>query len=328
VHSGARRSMVRCEYEVRRVGPRLWMHLTNHKYWSDTDEVDSEGNVNWDGKVAVNLVTPNTARATHHTASVRDKPNDNLWLKKYNELLGLRVQVYNGGVPIAEFLRGASTRRDPIVVRAERRQPDVTEMKVEVRRESDGWSFWLDPRRDYMISRFEYRYEQNGAYSARHDEVVVPFQVSGVWVPKEAVHVTETSSFEERSEFKYSVTSFEIGTVTPADVEIRFPIGTEVTDLVNQVVYTVLPDGRRRMEPLVQLAEQTLRVPPENAVTALPVAEAAKLYTSEPLVIVKPPPKSSPKLRVLIISLNALAVVAAAGVYYVRRKRRRLEAAP
>src|SRR5439155_18695172 len=111
VHSGARRSMVRCEYEVRRVGPRLWMHLTNHKYWSDTDEVDSEGNVNWDGKVAVNLVTPNTARATHHTASVRDKPNDNLWLKKYNELLGLRVQVYNGGVPIAEFLRGASTRR-------------------------------------------------------------------------------------------------------------------------------------------------------------------------------------------------------------------------
>lgn len=319
--TGARRFMVRCEYEVRRLGPRLWMHLTNQKYWSDTHDVDSEGFVNWDGKTAVNLVTPETARGTHHTASVHDTPNTNFWLKKYNELLGLRVQVFEEGVPIAEFVRSASRRGDPIVVQAERRQTDHTEIKVEVRRGDDQWLIWLDPSHDHMISRFEYRYDHESAHSARQTEVLVPFQVNGVWVPKEAVHVTETSAYEERSEFKYSVTTFEIGSVAPADVEIRFPVGTEVSDMINQVVYTVLPDGRRRMEPLAQIDKKTLRVPPKEAVTALPPAEAAKLYTAEPLVLVKPPPKVSHKLRAWVISLNAVVVIAAV-VYYVRRKRR------
>lgn len=293
--TGDRRFMVKSEYEVRRLGPRLWMHLTNYKFGSDEDEIRSEGTVTWDGKLAVNLVTPGTARATHNTASVRDRPNDNFWLKKFNELLGLRVQVGNEGVPLTEFLRTASTRRDPIVVQADRRRPDVPEIKVEVRRGDDRWSFWLDPRHDYMISRFEFRYERNADYMAHHEEVVVPFQVNGVWVPKEALHVTETSAYHERSEFKYQVTTFEIGSVKPADVEIPFPAGTRVTDMVYQVAYTVLPDGRRRLEPLAQPDKRTLRVPPKDAVTALPVAEAAKLYTSEPLNTGDPPAKASEK---------------------------------
>jgi hypothetical protein len=290
--TGDRRFMFNSDYEVRRLGPRLWMHLTNYEFGSDEDEIRSEGTVTWDGKLAVNLVTPRTARATHNTASVRDRPNDNFWLKKFNELLGLRVQVGNGGVPLTDFLRSASTRKDPIVVHSDRRRPDVTEIKVEVRRGDDRWSFWLDPRHDYMISRFEYRYERNADYMAHHEEVVVPFQVNGVWVPREALHVTETSAYHERSEFKYQVTTFEIGSVKPADVEIPFPSGTRVTDMVYQVAYTVLPDGRRRLEPLALPDKQTLRVPPKDPVTSLPVAEAAKLYTSEVLNTVEPPKAS------------------------------------
>src|SRR5215208_7547317 len=60
--NGSRRFMVKAEYEMRRLDGRLWMHLASYKFGEEAGEVDSEGTVSWDGKVAVNLVTPETAR--------------------------------------------------------------------------------------------------------------------------------------------------------------------------------------------------------------------------------------------------------------------------
>ena len=250
VQNRSRRFMVRSEYEMRRLDDRLWMHLASYKFGEEAGEVDSEGTVSWDGKVGVNLVTPETARRPNPTASVRPEENDNFLYRKFNALLGLRVQVGNDGVPLARFLRTALDRGDPVTVGRDRRNGGAEQVKVEVRRGHYRWAFWLDPDHGNMISRLEHRYELGEGYNASHEEVLVPFQVNGVWVPKEAVHVTGTSAYHEESEFKYQVTLFEIGTVQPADVVIDLPVGTRVTDTMHNVVYEVLTGGRKSCCPL------------------------------------------------------------------------------
>src|SRR5688500_6420595 len=63
----SRRCMVRSEYEMRRLDDRLWMHLASYKFGEEAGEVDSEGTMGWDGKVGVNLVTPESARRPNPT---------------------------------------------------------------------------------------------------------------------------------------------------------------------------------------------------------------------------------------------------------------------
>ena len=94
--------------------------------------------------------------------------------------------------------------------------------------------------------------------------------------------MTGTSAYHEESEFKYDVTVFEIGTVKPGDVQIDFPAGTEVTDMVHNVAYEVLAAGKKKLLPMVITEKRMVRRPPTEDVTALPVEEAAKLYTTIP----------------------------------------------
>jgi len=291
--SGARRFMVKSDYDMRRLDSRLWMHLATYEFFKENGEIDSEGTVSWDGKVAVNLVTPETARRPNPTASVRAEENNNFLYRKFNALLGLRVQVDNAGVPLASFLRSSLDRSNPVTIGRERRNGGAKQVKVEIRREKERWAFWLDPDHGNMISRLEQRYQNGPDYMASHEEVLVPFQVNGVWVPKEAVHVTETSGYHEKSEFKYDVTSFEVGTVKPADVAIDIPVGTEVTDTVHNVSYEVLPGGKKKLLPIFIGERQILRQPPDDAVTSLPVEEAAKRYTEVPAEGGSPRPRAS-----------------------------------
>jgi hypothetical protein len=290
--TGARRFMVKSDYEMRRLDSRLWMHLASYEFFKENGEIDSEGTVSWDGKVAVNLVTPETARRPNPTASVRSEENNNFLYWKFNALLGLRVQVDNAGVPLAGFLRSSLDRGNPVTIGRERRNGGAKQIKVEIRREHDRWAFWLDPDRGDMISRLEQRYEKGPDYMASHEEVLVPSQVNGVWVPKEAVHVTETSGYHEKSEFRYHVTSFEVGTVKPADVTIDIPVGTEVTDTVHKVSYEVLAGAKKKLLPIFIVERQILRQPPDDAVTSLPVEEAAKRYTEIPAEGGAPRPKT------------------------------------
>jgi hypothetical protein len=290
--TGARRFMTKSEYEMRRLDARLWMHLACYEYFKENGEIDMEGTVNWDGKAAVNPVTPETARRPNPTASVRSAENNNFVSRKFNALLGLRVQVGNEGVPSARFLRDSLDRGNPVTVGRGRRDGGAKQVKVELGREHERWAFWLDPDHGNMISRLEQRYEKGPDYMASHEEVLVPFQVNGVWVPKEAMHVTETSAYHEKSEFKYDVTLFEVGTVKPADVAIDIPVGTEVTDTVHNVSYEVLPGAKKKLLPIFIVERQILRQPPDDAVTSLPVEEAAKRYTEVPAEGGSPRPKA------------------------------------
>jgi hypothetical protein len=295
--SGARRFMTKSDYEMRRLDSRLWMHLATYEFFKEDGEINSEGTVSWDGKAAVNLVTPETARRPNPTASVRSAENNNFLYRKFNALLGLRIQVEEDGVPLASFLQSSLDRGNPVSVGREGRNGGAKQVKVDIRREHDRWAFWLDPDHGNMISRLEQRYENGPDYMASHEEVLVPFQVNGVWVPKEAVHVTETSGYHEKSEFKYHVTSFEVGTVKPADVTIDIPVGTEVTDTVHNISYEVLPGAKKKLLPIFIVERQILRQPPDDAVTSLPVEEAAKRYTEVPAEGGSPRPKASTQAK-------------------------------
>ena len=251
VKNGSRRFMVQSEYEMRRLAPTLWMHVVTHKFGEKDkdDEIETDRIVSWDGKTGIQFGTPQNVGQREHTAFTDTQESNEFLNRKFNALLGLRIQVDNAGVPLADFLRSAAHRGDPITVGRDSRNLGALQIKVEVRRENDRWAFWLDPAHGNMLSRLEHRYERGQDYMASHEEVLVPVEVNGVWVPREAVHVTGTSGFHEESEFRYRVTSFEIGTVKPADVAIPFPVGTMVTDTVNKKAYEVLPDGKKKMLP-------------------------------------------------------------------------------
>ena len=165
--NGSRRFMQRSEYEMRRMDARLWMHLALYKFGDKAGEVDREWTVSWDGKVGVSL-------GSSDTASVGPAENYNFVYRKFNALLGLRIQVDDEGVPLARFLRTSLDRGSPVAVERERRNGAAKQVKVQVWRENERWAFWLDTDHGNMISRLEYRYQLGPDYMASHEEVLAP----------------------------------------------------------------------------------------------------------------------------------------------------------
>lgn len=240
---GARRYMTEAEYEERRLRERLWMHLTEHGFWKEGGKVRTDGFLNWDGKIAVHLSMPPYYGVNHQCASIVDSEARYFTAKQFNALLGLRIYVENRCESVLSFVHHSMNDGSKITVGLE----DVAgfpAIRIDITHLYDATSIWLLPDRGYMIHRLEQTYQRREVSSLKYVEETSAKCISGVWVPVKAIHVTRNSASAEQSEFQYEVSSFRVGSVKPDDVEIKPPVGTEVTDVVHHTHYTVLPDER------------------------------------------------------------------------------------
>ena len=92
--------------------------------------------------------------------------------------------------------------------------------------------------------------ESGRSYSNETTRVMEAKQIDGVWIPTSVVRRSGTSVSEWETEIAYEITKFERGTVADKDLEVSFPPGTEVVDLVARIAYRVLPNGGHEMLPL------------------------------------------------------------------------------
>ncbi len=170
--------------------------------------------------------------------------------------------------------------------------------------------FDLDPAKGFLPIRGTAYREQKapgGRSLWRYEEFLVRESaiVGDVWMPTRLREIIRTSSTapDQACVWETAVRSIEAGTVTPQDLEVPFPEGTEVTDAIQGVFYVVGPGGRK-------LKQQALMrsVPPRSA-----AAPPASSGTRGPW-------------RRWIIVLGNLGLVAVVGSIIVARSRRRAPA--
>jgi len=115
---------------------------------------------------------------------------------------------------------------------------------------------WLDPEKAYLPVRGEARWDQEDGPDWRTEEFVVEESrlVANVWMPTRLKEFIRVGHVELNPETKHlrnvvaiwdtEVLEIEHGTVTPDDLEVVFPPGTEVVDAIDGVSYVVGKDGK------------------------------------------------------------------------------------
>lgn len=327
--TGQRRFIRRNTYELRRLGPKLWMHIIPYKGGSRT-EIRSESIVNWDGKIGRGIGLPPYQHVNHAECRIDPFEHAVFSNRMYNEILGLRVQsvigVNAGYLTCPEWLRQALQTPQASVRVDEDELKGVLTIRLTVSEDNREHKLWLDPDRGYLIMRHEYYIHQSSVWDRSSEEVLKAEQVDGIWVPKLAVRRVESSGYPEWSEITYDVKSFSIGNVTDRDVEVTFPTGSRVVDTVNHIAYFIQPGGNYRLIPLGERGAGILRVPPQQAIVSRPGAAAAKAYTEQRLVLAGAPHPNPRRLRYWVLALNGLLLAGVAGAFVVLRRRRRLAA--
>ena len=117
----------------------------------------------------------------------------------------------------------------------------------------------LDPTKGFLPVRGYARFElkrKNADPMWRHEEfsVVESMLVGDVWMPSKLREVIRASSAgpDQAVVWETKVARIEAGTVTPADLEVSFPEGTEVQDAIKGVFYVVGPDKKHsKLHPLI-----------------------------------------------------------------------------
>jgi hypothetical protein len=104
--------------------------------------------------------------------------------------------------------------------------------------------FWFDPAKDFLMTKVEDHWEvpaEDGKVVFVHRDVFVreSREVSGTWMPVSIVWAnrSEKTPHGEASIYDVKVSSIKFGSVKPTDLEVVFPKGTEVNDMVRQVRY-------------------------------------------------------------------------------------------
>jgi hypothetical protein len=314
---GRRRHLGTNWYDVRRLRDTLWMHVISHD--SADGKITSEGINNWDGKVKRGLAFPPYAKAPYYEGVVEARESANFSRLKYNEILGIRMSL-PGSPSVRGWLRDVLRSNERFQVSA-----DVIDAKqvlrIDVVHDPLYVSFWLDPRCGFMTIRTSYRV--GGEESVNRSTLVVTGteQTSGVWVPKHVVENTSNSIYPERSEVVYDIEKVSIGTVTPADVDVPFPLGTRVIDKMQNIAYFVRPNQKYELIPLADSRTRTINAPPENALVESVGPKAARLYSTKPLRVSAPaPPARWSRGRTLWLA-GSLLLVVGTFIGYLRGKR-------
>lgn len=271
------------------------MHRLDLKRSRVADGTVSELATNWDGRSARSLTK--LPQRTFYTGTIRDAENSNFVDLYYNCVLGLRPPV-RLPISLAQWLtQSVSEGNTPQITQsAEAGKPFVAV------RLYDGELCYrqidLDPAYELMPVRITYAYEHGKDFNRAISSVTDIKRIDGVWVPMQVVrHISSSASSEYETRTVYSVSNFSIGTVRATDIDIAFPIGTEVVDAVQSTAYKVERSGR--VDPMPVFNSHTGKVIYPNSANALPHA--------------------THRLGLMIAS--GVAAVALVIAIYVRRKR-------
>jgi hypothetical protein len=164
--------------------------------------------------------------------------------------------------------------------------------------------FFLDPRKAFFPVRGKARWEEIlriGKLSWRSEEFIVEEArlVGDVWMPTKLKEIIGASPLGPNvvNIWETEVHKIESGTVTPEDLEIKFPEGTEVIDAIKGLRYLTDANGN-------------------------PAGAVDKEVGGKFLGDIRPPVKSPfPYGRLLFIA-GAVIVVAGIAVHFIRRARR------
>lgn len=150
---------------------------------------------------------------------------------------------------------------------------------------------WLDPAKAYLPVKGKARWDQEGGANWRTEEFVVEESrlVADVWMPtrlKEFLRVGHVPNVVSISESE--VLQIDHGTVTPQDLTVVFPPGTEVLDAIEGVSYVVGTDGKPDgdVKPVLVGTTLTRHAPEANLVSAgsnrswLIIANVALLFVA------------------------------------------------
>lgn len=218
----------------------------------------------WDGSVSRALITRPVWENPRGTIS--DSEDSNFSARKYNEILGLRR--YSTDIPMTmhEWFNDAAANNIRIDVdTVEQGGKPLLTFKVHVGREK-YWEYYLDPARDFVPVRGEYRRERRGKFVGRASHNVTEAkEIDGFWVPTKVVQRTANVVSEHETQWLYEVSDFERGTVTDEDFEITFPPGTEVIDSIVNLAYQLLPGGGVKMLPLADAQTGEMINPPDTS---------------------------------------------------------------
>ncbi|HZL35676.1 MAG TPA: hypothetical protein VFC78_10230 [Tepidisphaeraceae bacterium] len=331
IAGGDRRFMVHDDYEVRRLAGTLWMRLIDYEYYNEEDDILAESVMNWDGKVARGIGYPPYLHTSYHQCRIDPTENDNFAYRSFNGILGLQVVVARRGYPIATMVRNAMARTGRAEAVAERWK-GIDTLRLEVHEGCERWTFWLDPNRGYIIARFEYYCDiKPGVYNKKWDEILESRQIGGVWVPLKAIERRGVSGIPVETEIAYDVQTFTIGSVSASDVDITFPVGSQVVDTVQNISYFVLPNGKFKLKSLADPPAHVVHVAPKNPVVESVGASAVAKYKTEDLVLAKVDTSRPPKIsigRKIGAILSAIAVFALLAVFVWRYGRRRAHVKP
>jgi thiol-disulfide isomerase/thioredoxin len=249
-------------YEVRKSGEKyLVTAISNVGYAGD---IPRRFWSRWDG--AVFRTFSEAGNKNKASGIIRAQQHDILFQIEYDQLLGLRVhgvhrlqqgQVYSVELMLAQWV-------DHFIAQGKEATPQISlEMDdegvpwIELKVKADKYTthlFVLDPRRQYLPTRFQHIYSTGRFSHGASQRVTQANQIDGLWVPMTVLvtvrHVSDPSTDQERI---YTVSKFTLGDVKDDDLKVDFGPGAQVVDATTHVAYHLDADRKPTAQPLADV---------------------------------------------------------------------------
>jgi hypothetical protein len=129
--------------------------------------------------------------------------------------------------------------------------------------EDNSLKLHLRPSHGFSVVAYEREnsFTENGVGKLRgfeYGKVVEESQVNGVWLPVRVNHLTANMSTGLSTEAAVTVTSVRLNALTEKDLQVTFPVGTEVDDRIQQKAFLV---GQESISTVVYAGQDTYSSP-------------------------------------------------------------------
>ena len=274
-------------YEVRRLRQKyLWRRLRR----DDRGQHVEDGAGKWDGRVYRQIDHSDPAQ---HAATIESHESLAILKIKYNVILGFRAYGKFGKSPdapgekrdlpasLVDVIEFAMTRMQYSCDVTVEGEDDDDNPSVQVRLMSDdrSYTYWLDPKRDFMPRQYMFLYSHDAGHHSEHHNALSSKNVDGLWVPDRVI-VRENSSDDPGVEVmsSYWIRRLVRNEVTETDLTLSFAEGSQVWDAIAKIKYRVTKDGTAQPLPFPDptTGEQTTASPNDlaSALAANPIDDA------------------------------------------------------
>ena len=239
----------------------------------------------------VESATRRTWGTSYHQCRIDSVANNNFTELHYFELFGLRIlSVYEDkSLSLNSWLRELVTRRGQLVqINCALRdgKPAIQVLlTLPIGDQITEDTLWLDPEKNLMVTEMDYETRYPGGYVRSSHRVIESKLLSGIWVPVKTVRTGELSGHENKTEWVYDVTGFDLGSVQPSDVEVNFPLNSKVVDTIKHIAYFIRPGEQFDLLPLADTSAHLIHRPPAERRVDKIDSDTSKLYTTNPLIV-------------------------------------------